>query len=82
MRKLDGERRRIRDLQHELFDKSPPTATLFYPWALECELPTAVIDQLSTDLAAARVDIVRFNIEWPFGFCQGENNGRLGVFRR
>jgi hypothetical protein len=80
VRKLDGERRRIRDLWHELFDKSHPTATLFYPWALECELPTAAIDQLSTDLAAARVDTVRFNIEWPFGFVMEKIMGDWGFF--
>jgi len=75
----DGERRRFRDLQHEFFDKSPPTATLSSPWDLECQIPPAVFDQLSSDLAATRVDKARLNIECPFAFVEKET-GEWGFF--
>jgi hypothetical protein len=80
--KLDGERLRIRDLQHDVFEKSPPTATLFYHeghWAMECEVPLPVLDQLSSDLVAGCVDTIRLQIDWPFGFIEKEK-GDWGFF--
>ncbi len=67
----DPEQRRIRDIQHQIFDKAPPTATLFNEgrhWSLECEVPLHVLEQLSVDMVARCVKSVRFQIEWPFGF--------------
>lgn len=91
----DPEQRRIRDLQHSRFDKSPPTATLFYHqghWSLECELPVAALEQLSNDLASSLVNTVYIQIAWPFGlidaqtgswgfFPDGELRGHVSSFR-
>src|ERR1700733_6108722 len=50
----DQEQRRIRQIQHEIFDKSPPTAALFRSggWSLECEIPLPVLEHLTADLVA------------------------------
>jgi hypothetical protein len=78
----DPERRRIRDLQHEVFDKTPSTATLFYHqghWGLECEIPSNVLEQLSKDLITCRVERLDLEIEWPFGLTE-DPSGPWGVF--
>ena len=78
----DPELRRIRDLQYEIFDKLPPTATLFNQgshWSLECEIPLAVLEQLSADLVSRCVESVAIKIEWPFGFINNLS-GAWGFF--
>lgn len=78
----DPERRRIRDLQHKKFEKTPPTATLFYYqyyWRLECHVPQTVLEQLSEDLLICGVDRVHLEIEWPFGLTD-EQAGSWGFF--
>jgi hypothetical protein len=79
---VDHERRRIRNLQYERFDKSPPTATLFYSggFSLECKIPMPVLEQLSSDLVAQNVDAVRIRIEWSFAF-NDKLSGAWGFFR-
>ena len=82
VKELNGERRRIRDLQHERFDKSPPTATVFYHqghWAMECEVQATVLDRLSLDLIAGCVDMVNLRIDWPFGLI-AKQTGDWGFF--
>jgi hypothetical protein len=62
----DPEQRRIRDLQYEIFDQLPPTVTLFNQgshWSLECEIPLAVLEQLSADLVSRCVESVAIKIE-------------------
>jgi hypothetical protein len=79
----DPEQQRIRDLQYEIFDKLPPTATLFNQgshWSLECEIPLAVLEQLSTDLVSPGVESVAIKIEWPFGFIDS-SSGAWGFFQ-
>jgi|HubBroStandDraft_6_1064221.scaffolds.fasta_scaffold40406_6 hypothetical protein len=78
----DPEQRRIRDLQYEIFDQLPPTATLFNQgshWSLECEIPLAVLEQLSADLVSRCVESVAIKIEWPFGFIDNLS-GAWGFF--
>ena len=78
----DPERRRIRDLQYAVFDKTPPTATLFYHqgyWSLECEVPQTVLEQLCQDLITCGVARVRLEIEWPFGLTD-DQSGWWGFF--
>jgi hypothetical protein len=78
----DSEQRRIRDIQHQIFDKLPPTATVFNQgshWSLECEIPLPVLERLSTDLVARCVDSVSIKIEWPFGFIDNLS-GAWGFF--
>jgi hypothetical protein len=78
----DPEQRRIRNLQYEIFDKLPPTATLFNQgshWSLECEIPVAVLEQLSADLISGCVESVAIKIEWPFGFIDNLS-GAWGFF--
>jgi hypothetical protein len=78
----DSEQRRIRDILHQIFDKLPPTATVFNQgshWSLECEIPCPVLEQLSTDLVARCVDSVYIKIEWPFGFIDNLS-GAWGFF--
>ena len=81
--RADTERIRIRDIQHELFDKSPPIATLSYHeghWSLECETTLPVLEQLSTDLMTCCVGSLRIQIEWPFGFTE-KSSGSWGFLR-
>lgn len=68
----DPERLRIRNLQYEEFNKTPPTATLWYHsgWTLECEIPLMVLTQLSEDLVTCGIKRVRMEIEWPFGLVE------------
>jgi hypothetical protein len=78
----DAEQRRIRDLQYNVFDKLPPTATLFNQgshWSLECAVPSPVLTQLSTDLVSCGVESVAIKIEWPFGFLDS-SSGAWGFF--
>lgn len=78
----DPERWRIRGMQHEVFDKSPPTATLFYHqghWSMECEIPLPVLTQFSADFVACGVDKVLIRIEWPFAFID-RLSGSWGFF--
>lgn len=62
------ERLRIRNIQYEKFDRTSPTATLWYDhgWLLECQVPSVVLMQLSEDLVASRVERVGLQIKWIF----------------
>jgi hypothetical protein len=77
----DPERLRLTNLQYEEFDKKPPTATLWHHsgWILECELPSAVLAQLSEDLIVCAVERVGLEIEWPFGLVEN-GSGSWGFF--
>jgi hypothetical protein len=71
----------IHDSWH-IFDQLPPTATLFNQgshWSLECEIPLAVLEQLSADLVSRCVESVAIKIEWPFGFIDNLS-GAWGFF--
>ena len=77
----DPERRRIWDLQHEIFDRLPPTATLFKNrnWSLECEIPPTVLEQLSADVTQERVESVTIKISWPYALIDNVS-GAWGYF--
>jgi hypothetical protein len=79
---IDPDRLRIRAIQHERFDKMPPTATLFNHrghWSLECEVPLPVLERFSADLVARSVDTVDIGVAWPFAFVETES-GSWGFF--
>ena len=77
----DPECLRIRNLQYERFDKSPPTATLFYSggFSLACNISATVLERLASDLGARYVATIRMKIEWCFPFVD-KQSGVLGLF--
>lgn len=82
----DRERLRLRDGRNEYFDKSPPTAALWYSgvFNLECMVPLPVLNQLSSDFIVCGVDDLRIGIDWQFGFTEELGTsvlfGSWGVF--
>jgi hypothetical protein len=72
--------RQLRDLQYDVLNKEPPTATLFFNkgWNLECNIPEAVLAQITAGIDTQEVDQVTIGINWECGLVQPyEPFGRL-----